>query len=96
MRWRSACRPSRRAAACWHGDCASGLSLLDGVTLRDLGRDPSAIVSFTIDGIEARDVVKKADEAGITIGASGPVEHQDRCREAPAARSRPRLAALLQ
>jgi cysteine desulfurase/selenocysteine lyase len=48
------------------------LSGIDGVTIRDLGRNPSAIVSFTIDGIDARDAVKKADEVRITIGASDP------------------------
>jgi selenocysteine lyase/cysteine desulfurase len=50
----------------------AGLSDIAGVTLRDLGRNPSAIVSFTIDGVDARDVVKRADEARITIGASDP------------------------
>ncbi|MGE0238092.1 MAG: aminotransferase class V-fold PLP-dependent enzyme [Parvibaculaceae bacterium] len=50
----------------------TGLAGLAGVAVRDLGRKPSAIVSFTIDGVEARDVVRKADEAGITIGASDP------------------------
>jgi cysteine desulfurase/selenocysteine lyase len=50
----------------------AGLSTIAGVTLRDLGRNPSAIVSFTIDGFEAREIVQRADEAGITIGASDP------------------------
>ena len=42
------------------------------MTVLDLGRDPSAIVSFNVAGVDARDVVKKADAAGITIGASDP------------------------
>ena len=50
----------------------SGLSAIPGVTVRDLGRNPSAIVSFTIEGSKAGDVVRRADEAGITIGASDP------------------------
>jgi len=50
----------------------AGLSSIAGLALRDLGRNPSAIVSFTIAGIDARDVVKHADEARITIGASDP------------------------
>ncbi|MGH7210981.1 MAG: aminotransferase, partial [Acetobacteraceae bacterium] len=37
-----------------------------------LGRNPSAIVSFTIEGHDSTDVVKQADRAGITIGASDP------------------------
>jgi selenocysteine lyase/cysteine desulfurase len=50
----------------------AGLSGLAGVQLRDLGRDPCAIVSFTMDGKEAEDIVARADGAGITIGASDP------------------------
>ncbi|MGE0006138.1 MAG: aminotransferase class V-fold PLP-dependent enzyme [Parvibaculaceae bacterium] len=49
-----------------------GLSRIAGVTLRDLGRDPSAIVSFTVDGVDAREVVRKAEAAGVIIGASEP------------------------
>lgn len=54
------------------GRLRRGLAAIDGVTALDLGRDPSAIVSFTVDGVEAREVVKKALEEGITIGASEP------------------------
>lgn len=49
-----------------------GLAAIDGVTVLDLGRDPSAIVSFNVDGMDAREVVKKALDAGIIIGASEP------------------------
>ena len=49
-----------------------GLSSLPGVRVWDLGRNPSAIVSFTRDGIAAEDIVKAADRAGITIGVSSP------------------------
>lgn len=54
------------------GRLRRGLAAIDGVTALDLGRDPSAIVSFTVDGVEAREVVKKALEEGIIIGASEP------------------------
>lgn len=54
------------------GRLRAGLAGIDGVTIRDLGRNPSAIVSFTIDGLDARNAVRRADEAGITIGASDP------------------------
>ncbi len=50
----------------------AGLRRIEGVRVRDLGRNPSAIVSFTIEGHDSLDVVKKADRAGITIGASDP------------------------
>ncbi|BFL62894.1 Cysteine desulfurase [Roseomonas mucosa] len=49
-----------------------GLRVIPGATLRDLGRNPSAIVSFTLEGHEARAVVASAGAAGITIGASDP------------------------
>lgn len=50
----------------------TGLATVAGVELRDLGPAPCAIVSFTIEGVEARDVVASAERAGITIGASNP------------------------
>jgi selenocysteine lyase/cysteine desulfurase len=54
------------------GRLRAGLARIPGLKLRDLGRNPSAIVSFTIEGREARDVVAVAGKAGITIGASNP------------------------
>ena len=54
------------------GRLREGLRALPGVIIRDLGRRPSAIVSFTIEGQEAEAVVAAADRAGITIGASDP------------------------
>ncbi|MGU9979846.1 aminotransferase class V-fold PLP-dependent enzyme [Phreatobacter sp. HK31-P] len=54
------------------GRLREGLRALPGVTIRDLGRNPSAIVSFTLHGVEAPSVVAAADRAGITIGASHP------------------------
>jgi len=50
----------------------SGLASIRGVTTRDLGRRPGAIVSFTVDGHEADAIVKSAASAGIIIGASDP------------------------
>jgi cysteine desulfurase/selenocysteine lyase len=49
-----------------------GLGTLPGITLRDLGSSPSAIVSFTHDKLPAQTIVKGAAEAGITIGTSEP------------------------
>ncbi|MCZ0737402.1 aminotransferase class V-fold PLP-dependent enzyme [Phreatobacter sp. AB_2022a] len=54
------------------GRLRAGLDAIAGVTVRDLGRHPSAIVSFTVDGRDAADVVRAAEAAGITIGASTP------------------------
>ena len=50
----------------------SGLASLRGVAIRDLGRRPGAIVSFTVQGYQADAVVGSASAAGITIGASDP------------------------
>lgn len=50
----------------------SGLASIRGITLRDLGRTPGAIVSFTMEGHEAEHIVRSAATAGITIGASDP------------------------
>ena len=50
----------------------TGLAAIRGIEIRDLGRTPAAIVSFTVEGHEARAVVGAAAAAGITIGASNP------------------------
>ena len=50
----------------------SGLASVRGITIRDLGRSPGAIVSFTMEGQEADTVVSSAASVGITIGASDP------------------------
>jgi cysteine desulfurase/selenocysteine lyase len=50
----------------------AGLREIKGVSVRDLGRNPSAIVSFTMEGQDSVELVKKADRTGITIGASDP------------------------
>jgi cysteine desulfurase/selenocysteine lyase len=49
-----------------------GLASIRGIRIRDLGRAPGAIVSFTVEGHEAEAVVSDAAAAGITIGASDP------------------------
>jgi cysteine desulfurase / selenocysteine lyase len=49
-----------------------GLASVRGIRIRDLGRAPGAIVSFTLEGYEAEAVVSDAAAAGITIGASDP------------------------
>ncbi|MEH2485537.1 aminotransferase class V-fold PLP-dependent enzyme [Bradyrhizobium sp. AZCC 2230] len=50
----------------------NGLGAVSGITIRDLGRAPGAIVSFTMEGHEADAIVRSAAAAGITIGASDP------------------------
>ncbi|MET4041679.1 aminotransferase class V-fold PLP-dependent enzyme [Bradyrhizobium sp. RT6a] len=49
-----------------------GLASIRGIRIRDLGRAPGAIVSFTVEGYEAEAVVSGSAAAGITIGASDP------------------------
>ena len=50
----------------------TGLAAIRGIEIRDLGRAPGAIVSFTVDGHDARAVVRDAAAAAITIGVSNP------------------------
>jgi selenocysteine lyase/cysteine desulfurase len=54
------------------GRLRAGLAAIPGVTVRDLGRTPSAIVSFTIEDHDAAAIVQHAADAAITIGASDP------------------------
>ncbi len=54
------------------GRLRDGLGSIRGITIRDLGRAPGAIVSFTVEGYEADTIVHSAAAAGITIGASDP------------------------
>ena len=54
------------------GRLREGLSVMNHITLLDLGRDPSAIVSFQVAGLGARQVLDAAEADGIVIGASLP------------------------
>ncbi|MET4259959.1 cysteine desulfurase/selenocysteine lyase [Bradyrhizobium sp. S3.12.5] len=54
------------------GRLRNGLGAISGITVRDLGGAPGAIVSFTMEGHEADAIVRSAAAAGITIGASHP------------------------
>ncbi|MET4069458.1 cysteine desulfurase/selenocysteine lyase [Bradyrhizobium sp. S3.2.6] len=54
------------------GRLRNGLGAISGITVRDLGGAPGAIVSFTMEGHEAEAIVRSAAAAGITIGASHP------------------------
>ncbi len=49
-----------------------GLAELPGVRVFDLGRNPSAIVTFTIGSRSVEEVVALAGKAGIVIGATPP------------------------
>jgi cysteine desulfurase/selenocysteine lyase len=49
-----------------------GLESLEGICLHDLGRNPSAIVSFSVRGCPARAVLAAAAAEAIVIGASPP------------------------
>jgi len=50
----------------------AGLQDLPTAAMRDLGRKPSAIVSFTIDGKPAEHVAAQAAKAGIVLGVTLP------------------------
>lgn len=49
-----------------------GLADVPGVSLRDLGKNPSAIVSFSSDRVPTQDIIRQAQTAGIVISASSP------------------------
>lgn len=49
-----------------------GIDGLDGGTVLDLGTVRSAIVSFSVDGLDPRPTVDELRTRGISIGASGP------------------------
>ena len=53
-------------------EARKALSEVSPVEVRDLGHAPCGIVSFSIDGYEARLIVKQMAEAGYAIGASPP------------------------
>ncbi len=48
------------------------LNELQGTTVRDLGPQQCAIVTWTTEGLEPQATVKKLRSNGVTIGASGP------------------------
>lgn len=50
----------------------AGLDGIPGVMVRDSGHERSAIVSFTVAGLEAAAVVAEAEKTGVTIGTSDP------------------------
>jgi len=54
------------------GRLREGFGAMSHITLLDLGRDPSAIVSFQVAGHNARQVLDAAEADGIVIGASLP------------------------
>lgn len=49
-----------------------GLRLLPGVTLHDLGRDPCAIVSFTVGAADAQTIKARCAAAGVNVSTSAP------------------------
>ncbi len=61
-------------AAAWGlaNDLRAGLQAIKGVEIHDLGETPSAIVSFTIDGLDPDQTVTALRDQGICIGVSSP------------------------
>ena len=52
--------------------CRAQVAGIKGAKLRDAGQQKSAIVSFSIDGLEPREAVARLRRDGICIGASDP------------------------
>ncbi|MDJ0609866.1 MAG: aminotransferase class V-fold PLP-dependent enzyme [Kiloniellales bacterium] len=48
------------------------LERIPGCEVRDLGKDPCAIVSFTIEGLETKEAIARLRKQAITIGSSQP------------------------
>lgn len=57
---------------CLSDHLRAGLRQRPEVVLRDLGRTPSAIVSFTLNGIAAQDFAAEAKARGVIVGTSNP------------------------
>ena len=53
-------------------EARQALSEVSSVEVRDLGRTPCGIVSFSIDGCEAQPIVQRMAASGYAIGASSP------------------------
>ncbi|SNB73948.1 Selenocysteine lyase/Cysteine desulfurase [Arboricoccus pini] len=62
------------AERCQHlaGRLRDGLRAVPGITLHDLGPKPSAIVSFTVAGWTADEIMASAGNAGINVNVSRP------------------------
>ncbi|EHM03550.1 hypothetical protein HMPREF9946_00033 [Acetobacteraceae bacterium AT-5844] len=88
---RDACHRAPRLPA----QCRGGPDGGPGAGGADLGRDPSAIVSFTLEGRDPRAFVAAADAAGGDDRRRGCPQHANRRGEARPQQRAPRLAALL-
>lgn len=62
----------RSRCAVLAGQLREGLGEISGVRIRDLGRNQSSIVSFTLDGKDARQTMKELTQRGINISVSPP------------------------
>ena len=51
----------------------AGLADIDGVTVHDLGRDPCAIVTFSLAGAQATDIAARAAQRRIAMSVSSPM-----------------------
>lgn len=54
------------------GFLREALGDVSGATVRDLGREPCAIVTFTLDGIDAPALAGRLSEQGINVSVSAP------------------------
>ncbi|MPZ81120.1 MAG: aminotransferase class V-fold PLP-dependent enzyme [Actinophytocola sp.] len=53
-----------------------GLSSVPGVTVHDLGADQCGIVSFTVDGVSAKEVQQRLATRGVTVTVTGVLSTQ--------------------
>lgn len=60
-----------------------GLVQIDGVKLHDLGRQQCAIITFTVDGVDSKEVVDMAQQRSIVIGQVTPADWRLDQRDLP-------------
>ena len=77
-------------------DLRRRLAQIPGVSVRDRGRQRCGIVTFTVEGKPARDIVAALRQRRMNCHTSGTEFDAARCPGAPVARSRARVRALLQ
>ena len=86
----------RRVQELWPPCCGSGWASVKGVTVQDLGRVRSGIVTFTCEGHAAGEVMQGLKENGIAVRVSDRVVDPHRHGTARARRAGQGIRALLQ
>ncbi len=85
MRWRSACRCSRRGSQALAARLRAALAEVPGVTLpRPGARETCGIVTFASDRMPSREIVARLGAQGINVSLSSPLGAARLCARAAA------------